>query len=47
MSTIEGYLCKTYESKIYEVKDLRTHTSEEISKNKTRRPFELCKKIGQ
>ena len=45
ISTIEGYLCKMYPSKnICKVKDLRTHTSEEIWKNKTKRSFELCKK---
>ena len=43
-STIESYLCKMYASEnICKASDLRTHTSEEIWKNKTRRPFELCK----
>ena len=43
-STIESYLRKIYASEnICKASDLRTHTSEEIWKNKTRRPFELCK----
>ena len=45
ISEIEGYLCKTHASKnICKVSDSQTHASEEIWKNKTRKPFELSKK---